>query len=209
MLVTQADIEARLGRPLTDDEEARLPSLIADVTAYVTTYTRRAFTKEERTKVLRAQRGIIHLPDRPILSISFVKPLNPQGQPGTAIQSYAFDGVYKIRLYTDGYVINGPEWWDWAGQGNTFQTFQVKYESGYETIPADIASVAGNVVTNALLSSAMLGVGVSDVEQLRVGDVSYKFGSPGIGRVSAYLTDDDRLILNSYRGQGSTTFFEV
>lgn len=207
MLVTEQDIKDRLGRDLTTDEQARLPSLISDVTAYITKYTGWAFEEAERTRRVRAQRGVIYLKDRPVTSIAHVKPLGPDGAPGAALSSFEFDGIFKLRVHSVDYVINGPSWWD--DYGNTFQTFEVKYTSGFTEVPDDVKAIAGNAVTNALLSAAMLGAGVSGVDSLRVGDVAYRFSNGGIGRVAAYLDDGDRDILNEYRGQSHTSFYEV
>jgi hypothetical protein len=208
MLVTQEAIEKRLGRTLNEAEESQLEPLIGDVTAYITTYTGCAFVKEERTKVLRAQRGQIDLPDRPILSITSVKAIGRDGTPGAATQDFAFDGLSKIRLFWCGYSVNGP---DWSVHGsNPFHTYQVVYESGYETVPDDITSIAENAVLNAFAGLSLIAPGVSGVTRLAVGDTSYGFGNSGAGRVAAWISDDDRGILNRYRGGNAyTSFYET
>jgi len=209
MLVTQESVEARLRRSLTEDEEAQFPYLVADVESFITSYTERAFTVADRTKILRAERGIIHLPDRPIVSVTSVKQIQRDGTPGPATQDFAFDGIFKLRIGSSSYVINGPEWW-WDGEsGSTFQTYQVVYRSGYATPPADIVSIAQNLVTNALVGSVAVAPGMSGVSRMAIGDVAYTFAGGGIGRIEAYLSDDDRKILNKYRGLAHTSMYEA
>lgn len=206
MLVTQAAVEERLGRELTEEEATRLAPLLRDVTAYITSYTGYAFTKATRTRILRAQRGHINLPDRPIVSITSVKPIGRDGTVGTETADFAFDGIFKLKLGYAGYIVNGPEW---ENGYRPFHTYQVVYESGFETVPDEITSIAENAVLNAFTGSALIAPGIGGVTRLAVGDTAYSFGNAGAGRVAAWITPDDREILNKYRGTAHTIYYET
>lgn len=195
MLVTQADIEARLGRVLTAEEATRITSLLSDITNYITSYTGKSFAVETFSKILREHYGSIDIPDRPVISVSSIKPINDDGSPGSALPFYSFDGLYTISFVNSDYVVNAPEWW---GERCT-HTYQVNYTAGYSTVPADIADVAGRAVV-AALQGGTLGA-PSGVSALTVGDVAYRFANASMGQVADSITDIDRDILNKYRGK--------
>lgn len=57
--VSQPDVEARLGRPLTTEETTRLPALISDAAAEVEGYCRQEFGVPEGTPVPAAVVGVV------------------------------------------------------------------------------------------------------------------------------------------------------
>jgi hypothetical protein len=77
-LATPDDIEARLGRPLTLDEESRVDSLLADASANVRRVSTQMFTlvADDEVTLRRGRHGKVRLPQRPVVSVTSVEDIN-------------------------------------------------------------------------------------------------------------------------------------
>lgn len=123
-LVTSQDIAARLGRPLSDTEAARVDALIADASAEVRAYTGQLITAGESTVTLPVVGGRANLPQRPVADVTAIngEPVEPD-----------FVGATLRGLY-------GCE-------------VTVTYSHGYSEVPGDIVSVVAAMVLRGLATS--------------------------------------------------------
>lgn len=196
-LATADDLQARLGRDLTPDEEARATALLADASARVRAYAGQDFAPSaETTIVLRAAGGRIRLPQRPVTAVTTVKAV--AGLPGLSdlpMLDWSWDGINEVILGTNALIINLPEgWWDeddYAYPG----TYRVTYTAGYDEVPADVVAVVCGMVLRTLTAPTMMG----GVTGETIGSYSYRLdGGAGVGLAVA-LSADDRRALDRYR----------
>ena len=191
-LATPADIEARLGRTLTDEETARVDALLSDISAYARGYTGQDFALQTTTVILPITDGDIFLPQRPVVAVSSVKTLDEDGLPGPSTP-WEFDGVGTLCVGTSSWVINGPAWW--ADQ-QCFTTAEVTYQHGYAETPDDVlAAVCGAVIRNITSPNPM----VSGINRETIGEYSYGLAAGTVSGPSVYLSDRDKRILDRYR----------
>jgi len=175
-LATEADLVARLGRDLTDDERVRVCALLADASALIRGYTGRDFTQAvDDTVVLRATGGTLRLPQRPVIEVKRVEAIGVSGAPDITLADWLFDGIDQIRLGEGNWIINLPEiWWDDDGFPGTYR---VTYTHGYTQVPPDVVAVACQMTLRTLTSPAMVGGVTSET----VGPYSYRSETPGQG----------------------------
>ena len=119
-LATSADLEARLGRDLTDAEATRVDALLADASAMIRAYTGQTFALVEDDEVtLRGSGGTIRLPQRPVTAVASVVAIGGDGAPDVTVIDWIWDGVDLVRVGEGSFVINLPAvWWDddgWRG----------------------------------------------------------------------------------------------
>ncbi len=121
-LVTSQDIEARLGRPLSEHESARVEALIADASAEVRAYTGQLITSATSTVTLPVTGGRVVLPQRPVNAVVSVdgEPVDEPDLVGATLR-----GMYGCEA-------------------------TVTYEHGYAEVPGDIVSVVAAMVLRGL-----------------------------------------------------------
>lgn len=198
-LASQADLEARLGRPLSPAEEARVDALLADASAVVRAYTGQTFAVvEDDIVVLRAIGGSLKLPQRPVTDVTQVRVLGGSGAlPDFVTLDWQFDGIDTIRVGDGVTVINLPEaWWDDDGYPGTYE---VTYSHGYPTVPADVLSVVCGMAARTLTAPTKAGGVVSET----IGSYSYRLDSAGAG-IGVAMGSEDRRILARYRNAATT-----
>lgn len=202
---TVEDIEARLGRELTDAEEARAEALLTDASALVESFTNRRFGRlDGDTVTLRADGVWLRLPSPPVHAVHSVTAVGGSiGLPDLPLALWAFDGVDKIDVagaFSD-QIVNLPSGWRRAGYGTTL-TYRVVYDHGFDEIPEDIRYVVCSMVIRTLTSPA--GV-VDGLVSENIGQYSYQMQQgQGSAGASVRLTRADEGVLRRYRRRAST-----
>jgi hypothetical protein len=191
-LATIADLEARLGRDLSDTEQARAEALLNDASAMIRAYTGQEFDEViGDVAVLRAQSGTVRLPQRPVTAVTSVVALGGGIAPDVTVIDYVFDGIDQIRIGEGSFIINLPTiWWDDGYPG----TFRVTYDHGYADVPADVVSVACGMVLRTLTAPTMSGGVTSET----IGSYSYRIDGANVG-LAVTMTKDERTALARYR----------
>lgn len=197
-LASQADIEARIGRDLTDEEAARIRALLDDASALVRGYTGQSFELvEDETVTLPATGGRITLPGRPVNAVASVVAVGGSpALPSFTVADWAFDGIGTIKLGDGAAVINLPEvWWDDDGYPGTYE---VTYSHGYATVPPDVLSVVCGMITRVFQNPANL-------RSETVGSYSVTYTIPATGEaLGINLSRYEKQILDRYRRKATT-----
>lgn len=181
-LATLDDLAGRLGRDLTDEEEARAGALLDGASARVRAYTRRklSFIEDDQV-VLRGLGREIRLPNHPVHAVTSVSPLGCGGTPSSV--GWCWDG--STRVTADVYA----------------SAYQVTYTHGHDPVPDDIVDVVCAVALRSLLSPSPIPGMVSE----RIGAYNYQLqqgaGAPG---ASVRLSGDDMAALDIYRRRAGT-----
>ncbi len=170
-LATIADVEARLGRPLTTSELPKATAWLEDASALFVQRATQQFEVGESRVRLFPRDGVVRLVQRPVIQVTSVKDLD-----GVEID-YTFDGhqsIYDLGSYSP--VI-------------------VEYEHGSEDIPADVvACVAGMVVRTLQIAPDA----VSGVTQQAVGPFSQSYASWAVGG-QVMLSPAEEKVAHAYR----------
>jgi hypothetical protein len=192
-LATTDDLKARLGRDLTEVEQARAAALLDDASAMIRAYTGQTFEKvTDDVAVLRVQSGTVRLPQRPVTAIKSVVALGGGLAPDVTVIDYVFDGVDQIRVGEGTFIINLPAiWWDNDGYPGTFR---VTYDHGYATVPADVVSITCGMALRTLTAPTMSGGVTSET----IGSYSYRIDGANVG-LAVTMTKDERTALARYR----------
>jgi len=192
-LASATDLEARLGRGLTDPEGLRVGALLTDASAKVRRYCRQTFdTVTNDVVVLRSQDGEIRLPQRPVLNVSKVVALGGNGLPPVQLLDWLWDGLDLIRLGSGNVVINLPEvWWDEDGYPDTYQ---ITYSHGPGEVPPEVVSVVCAMVNRTITNPTMAG----GIKSETVGHYNYQLDAAG-GGLSVTMTAADQAELKDYR----------
>lgn len=192
-LATREDIEARLGRDLTDAEAGRADALLADASAMIRAYTGQDFAVVVDDEItLRGPGGTIRLPQRPVTAVSSVVAVGGDGAPDVTLIDWIWDGIDQVRVGSGSYVINLPAvWWDDDGYPGTYR---VTYSHGYAEVPADVVAVVCGMVTRTLTAPTMAG----GVRSETIGPYSYQLDAAGTG-LSVVMSTADRDALKRYR----------
>lgn len=192
-LAAQADVEARLGRSLAPQEQARIDALLTDISAMVRSRTRQQFTQNQTTERLRAIDGKLRLVQKPVISVDQLEVVNWDGTttpytPGV----WWFDGIDTIAGVTleSTVIVNSPAIW---ADRIMPAAFQVTYTHGDAETPDDILGIVCNAAIRALGAASPSGV-VSET----VGQYTYRLDPTAVGGPVGFLTDEI-LILNRYR----------
>lgn len=204
-LVTVEDIEARLGRELTEAEEARIDALLADASALVRAYTRQDFDFVEDDVLITRPVGVeLRLPKTPVTEVSSVVGLGGNAQQTVTLAGWQFDGIDIVDLTgTDGQVLNLPEWWH---EGWGTNTYRVTYSHGYLTVPEDVLAVLCAMVLRVLLSPSLISGMVGE----NIGKYSYQLQqSTGAAGASVVLLPEHKAVLDAYRRTTSTIQLRV
>lgn len=200
-LATDSDIIARLGRELNPVEAGRVAALLADGSAHIRRFTRKDFVfVSNDVKTLRAQRGFITLPGRPVTGVSDVLAISGlPGVPDIDVSWYQFDGIDKVTIPDPAVsgIINLPE--AWYELGWFTDTYQITYSHGYETVPDDVISVLSTAVISVLTAPTMAAGVIGE----SVGGYSYRMERTG-GGVAVALKEADLDSLSDYRDKQGT-----
>jgi len=178
-LITVVDLEAALGRELTEDEEGKADYIVSLISSYIQTYTGLSFELQTTTIRMKSDYyGAVQLPGGNIQEILEVN------------YYYGAEAVY----YWDGIdMIFGLE---------PAQAVDVRYSYGYTEVPDEIVKVATQAAKRLLLTPD--GAEPGSLFKYRVGDVeemySGAFGSLGRGM----FNDLEKLILDQYRITATT-----
>jgi hypothetical protein len=189
-LAAVADVEARLGRQVTDTEAERIDRLLVDASAAVRNYTGRTFTQEAivyRTRV-DMRNGRLRLPQRPVVAVTSVHAMNLDGTVGGALSAWMFDGIDTLTLASPGLVINATT------PDCDQQVVQIAYTAGYDDVPDDIVAVVCSITARAF------GVPPDEtaIQQESIVGYSTTLGSVGAAGPVGML-NDERAILDRYR----------
>lgn len=193
-LATTTDLEARLGRDLTEEEAARAPALLGDASALVRAHTGQYFEHVTGGEiVLRPVGMMLRLPQRPATAVTSVAAIAPDGTATAAMAGWSWDGRDKVNLSCATYDVDfsTPAW----RNRMTPDTYKVTYDHGYETIPPIVVKVVCDMVLRTLLSPSMAAGMVSE----RIGAYNYQLqqGS-GTAGAAVVLTPADEKALARY-----------
>lgn len=140
-LVTEDDIEARLGRPLTAAEQLRIVALMADASAAVRREAKQQFTPGTSTITIPNRGHRIRLPQRPVTGITEVV-----DAAGTTLAAGSYRLVGDI-LHTDLCPLNA---WEIEPYRIHPEELVVTYTHGDDVVPPDIVAVTCSVVMRAM-----------------------------------------------------------
>ncbi|GAA2108164.1 hypothetical protein [Streptomyces synnematoformans] len=190
-LADPAELERRLGRPLTPVEAARAGALLDDASALVRAYTGQTFSRvDDDQVVLRAQQGEIRLPQRPVHDVTAVVAIGAGGAPDLPVVGWQWDGLDILRTMTDSPVINLPELWYEEDVEAYPGTYRVTYSHGDATVPADVIAVVARMALRTLTAPTVAATVTSET----LGPYSYRTDGSGAG-TAVVMTDDDRQML--------------
>jgi hypothetical protein len=195
-LATSTDVVARLGRPLNSVESQRIAALLTDGSAFIRRYCRKDFLNHPGDILkLRAGRGIIKIPYRPVQAVNSVTALSGTvGVPDINVTWYTWDNIDEITVPdpASSGIINLPEIWYDIGWYS--ETFRVNVDHGFVTVPDEVISVLCTAVIAMLTSPTQAGGVVGET----VGSYSYRLQRSG-GGISAALKDADLTALDDFR----------
>lgn len=170
-LATIADVEARIGRELTEAEEGKATAWLEDASAMFVQRSVQKFEPGESTVRLFPRDGVVRLVQRPVIEIVTVKDID-----GVELD-FTFDGHQSIyELSTYGPVI-------------------VNYEHGSEDIPKDVVAVVSGMVVRTLLVPDDAAAGI---QQQSVGPFSQSYATWAVGR-QVLMSPSDIEVANYYR----------
>lgn len=171
-LATSTDIETRLGRDLTPDEEAQIDGLLTDVSSAIRLYCGQSFERGTYTTRARVKRGMVCLSQRPVVSVESVT-----DRFGNDV-AYTWDGLDRVHINTIRYGC-AP-----------IQVVDVEYVAGPEVVPEAIVGVACSV--------AMRSLGINPMEtavtQESIDGYSYTIGSSGGARAFGILPNEAKVL---------------
>lgn len=180
-LATDSDLEARLGRDLTDDEAARATAVLEDVSNSVILWTGQKFERDTYLLRTRVKRGYVRLPQRPVHDVDSVT-----DRFDNAI-GFTFDGI--DRVYVNCFCSGRPP----------IQVVDIAYDAGPDEVPSPIVGVVCSIALRTLGVNPTEGA----VTREAIDGYSYSIGSAG-GAGSYGLLPDEYRILRPYRRVGGT-----
>jgi hypothetical protein len=198
-LATRADVEARLGRTLTEDEQARITALLSDSSELIRAHTGQIFEAVTGDVIVLRPVGVmIRLPQRPVTAVTTVAAVGRDGSTLGALSDWSWDGRDKVNISCATPSGSWPPGWD----GPLPDTYQVTYSHGYATIPPIVVATAANMVLRTLLSPSMATGMVSE----RIGAYNYQLQqSSGSSGAVVSLTSADERALARYGPRRSGT----
>lgn len=191
------DVEDRLGRDFTPEEQRKAQALLLDASAVIRSYCRRDFTAGTATIRLRPRGNKVLLPQRPVVSVQSVKTVISFGPTEVVTPTPAWSWVSGPELYLidPQLIFNGPT----LALDDENVWVEVSYTYGYTEVPFDIMTVCANLV---LRNVAVPASGLVDLETVGPYTVRYaNFASGG----PLNLSTGDRDILNRYKATGALT----
>lgn len=189
-LATSDDVEARLGRDLTDTEEARIDALLEDVSNSVILYTGQTFELTTTTIRLKIKYGVVRLPQRPVVSVDAV-----QNVDGNDV-SYQWDTRDRLDIPGWGSPLNSFEIEPYRMRPNYVD---VTYEHGYEEIPGAIVGLVCNIALRNLGQDPTDSATISE----SIDDYSYRLHSAS-GAGAYGLLADEKSMLDHYKRTGGS-----
>lgn len=170
-LATIADVEARLGRELTEAETQKATAWLDDASALFVNRAQQKFEIYESRVRLFPKDGIVRLFQRPVIEIISVEDLN-----GNAVD-YSWDGFQTL------YDV-------WS-----FAPVIVEYEHGSAAIPDDVVAVVAGMVARTLSISPEAAAGVT---QQTAGPFSQSYATWAVG-AQVMMSPAEMAIADSYR----------
>jgi hypothetical protein len=187
------DVEDRMGRDITPDEQRKAAAMLVDASATIRAYCRRDFTLNTATGLrLRPRGNKVLLPQRPVVDVASVATVFSFGPTEYVTPTPAWSWVSGNTIYLiddPDLVFNGPAF----NLDDENVWIQVTYTYGYTEVPQDIVSVCANLVLRNL---TVPGSGLVDLET--VGPYTVRYANFAGGGPLA-LSGGDRDILNRYR----------
>lgn len=195
-LATVADLEARIG-PLSPEQAARAPALLADASAEVQAETGQTIVRvADDLDVLHGAGGVIRLPQRPVESVSAVFLID--GQADIELSGWAWDGRDRVDIRFARSA---------RSRLHDTETYRVRYSHGWpaDGIPQVIVMTVCGMVARVLTAPSQIDGIVSET----IGQYSYQLQQGvGNGGTSVRMTTGDRqrLARAGFR-RGSATVF--
>ena len=191
------DVEDRMGRDLTPEEQRKAQAMLLDASAVIRSYCRRDFTAGSSTIRLRPRGNKVILPQKPVVAVQSVSTVVSFGTFTwvTPTPSWSFAGGNEVYFIDPEIVYNGPA----IALDDENLWIEVTYTHGYSEVPFDITSVCANLV---LRNFTIPGGGIVDLET--VGPYTVRYANFAGGGPLA-LSGGDRDILNRYRSSGALT----
>lgn len=178
------DLEARLGRTVDNEDQAQ--AALDDASAAIRAYTGQQFDLVEDDQVrLRARKGAVSLPQRPVVDVTAVANVDTGSveftwDAGSSVTLAGFDALRTFEV--EPYRNARPLYVD------------VTYSHGYETVPADIVAVTCQVAGRALGRTP----DATAVTQESIAGYSYSVsGAAASGALG--FTLPERQVLDRYR----------
>ncbi|MDH2392318.1 hypothetical protein QCN29_26785 [Streptomyces sp. HNM0663] len=182
------DLVARLGRVLTEDEQARAAALLADASALVRDFTRQEFTTVAGDViVLRPVGALLRLPQRPVTAVTAVEAVLGDGTSTAALSGWTWDGRDKVDL-TQATWTTPPA----PGASPWPNTYRVTYDHGDADVPPGVVAVVCAMVLRTLLSPSMTAGMVAE----RIGSYNYQLqqGSGAAGATVVMTAADEKAL---------------
>lgn len=183
LLATVADVQARLGRTLTDAETTRAEALLEDASAAVRAYTGQHITADTTTVRAKVNGGTIRLTQRPVTDVATIEDTNGND---VAFTWYAGE---VIQVAT-----NVPDSWAWVPWVDGIAYVDVTYTHGYDEVPGDIVAVVCQMAARALGQAADDSGKTSET----IAGYSYTVGTAAASGAVGLLPDE-RAVLDRYR----------
>jgi hypothetical protein len=176
--------------------------LLADGSAHIRRYCVRDFAqKVDDVRTLRAQRGVIRLPERPVQSVSNVIAIGGAiGVPDMNVFWYVFDGIDELSVpepLQSGVINLAQIWYDQDWFSNTFR---VTYTHGDTEVPDDVVAVLATATISMLVAPTMVGGLASET----MGTYSYSMHRTAGSGMLAELTVAGLPSLAEYRPKYGT-----
>ncbi len=170
-LATVADVEARLGRELTVEENTQATAWLEDASALFVQRSIQQFEVGESTVRVFPRRGIVRLIQRPVIAVTNVVDINDNPV------SFTWDGFQSLFEVGTGLPL------------------KVTYEHGSDTIPEVVVGVVAGMVARRLSTA---GDAVSGVTQQTVGPFSQSYATWAVGG-QIMLSPAEAAVADSYR----------
>lgn len=124
-LASRQDVEKALGRDLTSSEEKRIDAALAKASELFRNEARRTFTPGRKTTRLKVNRGEVHLPESPVVTI----------------HSVIDDSGHRVRFTHFGVMLT------LTGCAASF--VRVDYDFGHDTVPELVRTTVAEMVASA------------------------------------------------------------
>lgn len=214
-LAVQADVEAIIGRTLTDAQATACTRLLDMASGVVRRYVRQDLTQVTNDVVtLPGNWGnTLELPQRPVTSVASVT-MNGATMPNTQWKLvdnslYIGTGAYMpdygstiwggSALWGPAGSVQGPQATGASWQGPSAQV-TVTYTHGFADVPQDVVNIVAGMV--ALQINAETGI-----QSEAIGSYKVVYARNGNGGMA--LSDEDKSALNFYRKRATSTRVSV
>lgn len=199
-LATPDDVTARYPGTLSADQAARLPSLLADASTVVRSYTRQQFDPATTTERIRPIGERVLLRQRPVTAVTavaIVDMLQNNNLLALPLGAWIWDGGQEIWIGAINPVINLPDDVTYLLQYET-PLMQVTYQHGYGATPDDVVTVVCSMVCRVLDTP-----GPTSMSSSTVGALAYRLSPAAMDGVLG-LTDGEMRMLAPFRRPATT-----